>query len=346
MPGSSSAAKILVTGGAGYVGSHAVRALSDAGYDVVVLDDLSTGFSFAVSDANLVVGDVGDPEILQTLFGQHRFLAVLHFAGHIWVGESIRDPAKYYRNNVASALNLFETAARHHVPHLVLSSTAAVYGEPRATRLKESLPLAPTTPYGASKMMAERLLADIAASSGMTFAILRYFNVAGADPASRIGEATPDNRHIIKIACEAALGLRPGMQLNGTDYPTDDGTCIRDYLHVDDLAMAHLDALRYLKNGGSSTICNCGYGRGLSNRQIIEMVKEVSGVDFDVREGPRRVGDPAHLVACNDRIKNLLGWTPRYDDLRYIIETAWRWEGVWQERKLDMTDHVAFSRSA
>ncbi len=346
MTGDSSAAKILVTGGAGYVGSHAVRAFLEAGYDVLVLDNLSTGFSFATGDAELIVGDVGDPRVLEILFGRHRFQAVLHFAGHIWVSESIRNPAQYYRNNVTKALTLFETAAAHKVPHVILSSTAAVYGDPTADLLSEELPPAPTTPYGASKMMAERLLADIAAASGMTYAILRYFNVAGADPKARLGEATPDNRHLIKIACETALGLRQSMQLNGTDYPTADGSCIRDYLHVDDLANAHLDALRYLKNGGRSTICNCGYGRGWSNRKVIEMVKEVSGVDFDVQEGPRRQGDPAKLVASSDRIKALMGWTPHYDDLRVIVQTAWCWEKVWQERKLDMTDHVALCRSA
>jgi UDP-glucose 4-epimerase len=195
-------------------------------------------------------------------------------------------------------------------------------------------------------MMAERMLTDIAASSDMSFAILRYFNVAGADPEASIGEATPDNQHIVKIACEAALGLRPGMQLNGTDYPTADGTCIRDYIHVEDLASAHLDALGYLRKGGQSTVCNCGYGRGQSNRQVIEMVKEVSGVDFHVKEGPRRAGDPARLIASNEKIKKLMGWEPRHDDLRHIIETAWRWEKVWQRKKREMTNHARPSRSA
>lgn len=338
--------KVLVTGGAGYIGSHVVKALIEVGHDVVVLDNLSTGFSFAVGEAELIVGDVGDDVALRRLFGKYRFDAVLHFAGHIWVDESIRKPAKYYSGNVANALKLFEAAAASQVPHIVFSSTAAVYGEPAANPLDETLPPLPTTPYGASKMMAERLLADIASASGMSYAILRYFNVAGADPAARIGEATLENKHIIKIACETALGLRPGMWLNGTDYPTADGSCIRDYIHVEDLARAHLDALRYLRNGGPSTICNCGYGHGRSNRQVIEMVKEVSGVDFDLQEGPRRPGDPAELIACNKKIKDLFGWTPRHDDLRYIVKTAWRWEKVWQQKKLEVTDHVALSLSA
>ena len=346
MAGQLSTTKILVTGGAGYIGSHAVKALLAAGHDVVVLDNLSTGFAFAVGNAELVVGDVGDRALLSRLFDRHRFEAVLHFAAHIWVGESVADPAKYYRNNVANALTLFEAAAKNRVPYLVFSSTAAVYGEPSADLLDESLPSAPINPYGASKVMAERLLTDIADVSGMTFAILRYFNVAGADPLAGIGEATPDNRHLVKIACEAALGIRPGMQLNGTDYPTPDGTCIRDYIHVEDLASAHVDALDYLRRGGSSTVCNCGYGRGLSNRQIIDMVKEVSGVDFEVREGPRRAGDPARLIAGNDKIKRVLGWQPEHDDLKHIIETAWRWEQAWQERKLETADHASRSRSA
>ena len=273
----TSTAKCLVTGGAGYIGSHVVKALTKAGCHVVVLDNLTTGFAWAVGDADLVVGDVGDRLVLEALFEDHDFDAVLHFAGHIWVGESVRNPAKYYQNNVTNALNLFEAAARHSVPHVVFSSTAAIYGEPGADLLTESLPSAPINPYGASKMMAERILADIAAASDMTFCILRYFNVAGADPEAKIGEATPDNQHIIKIACETALGLRPAMHLHGTDYPTPDGTCVRDYIHVEDLARAHLDALDYLREGGQSTICNCGYGYGRSNRQVIEMVKEVSG---------------------------------------------------------------------
>lgn len=325
--------KLLVVGGAGYIGSHVVKALIEVGEEVVVFDNLSTGFAWAVEHAELIVGDLGDREALDNLFAQHAFETVLHFAGHIWVGESTRNPAKYYRNNVANAINLFEIAARHHVRHVIFSSTAAVYGEPDLELLDESMPLAPTNPYGASKMMAERLLADITGAAGMTYSILRYFNVAGADPEGRIGEATPDNNHLVKIACETALGLRDGMAINGTDYPTPDGTCIRDYIHVEDLAAAHVAALGHLRLGHRSVVCNCGYGHGHSVREVIDMVKDVTGVDFKVGEGPRRPGDPPKLVAANARIKSLLGWQPRYDDLRVIVETAWRWEQALSGRR-------------
>ena len=330
---SAQRSKLLVTGGAGYIGSHVVKALIAHGEEVVVFDNLSTGFDWAVEDAELVVGDLGDRSALERLFAQHSFAAVLHFAANIWVGESVKNPARYYRNNVANALNLFETAAADSVPHVIFSSTAAVYGEPEADLLDETLPTAPINPYGASKMMAERLLADIAGTAGSTYAILRYFNVAGADLDGRIGEATPDNNHLVKIACETALGLRDAMSINGTDYPTQDGTCIRDYIHVVDLAAAHVAALDHLRQGRPSTICNCGYGYGLSVRQVIDMVKEVSGADFEVREGPRRPGDPPKLVASNAKIRALLDWRPRHDDLRTIVETAWRWEQTLQDRR-------------
>ena len=338
--------KLLVTGGAGYIGSHAVKALTARGEEVVVFDNLSTGFAWAVENAELVVGNLGDRSALETLFARHGFTAVLHFAANIWVGESVADPVKYYRNNVTNALNLFEKAAQHGVPHVIFSSTAAVYGEPGADLLDETLPAAPINPYGASKMMAERLLSDIAEAAGSTYAILRYFNVAGADPEGRIGEATPDNNHLVKIACETALGLRDRMSINGTDYPTEDGTCIRDYIHVEDLAAAHVAALDHLRGGGRSTICNCGYGHGLSVRAIIDMVKDVSGVDFEVRDGPRRPGDPARLIADSAKIRSLLDWQPRYDDLRLIIETAWRWEHVLQKRRLAVPEPTSLGHSA
>ncbi len=325
--------KVLVVGGAGYIGSHTVKALIETGRDVLVFDNLSTGHRWAVGDAELIVGDLADADRLEQLFTEHRFDAVLHFAAHIWVGESTANPIKYYRNNVAASLNLFERVARHEVPHLVFSSTAAVYGEPDVSLLDETLPSAPINPYGASKMMAERMLADMAVVSGASYAVLRYFNVAGADPNGRIGEATPDNSHLVKVACETAFGLRPGMQINGTDYPTPDGTCIRDYIHVEDLAWAHVKALDYLEAGGKSTVLNCGYGHGQSVRQVLNMVKDVSGSDFLVKEGPRRPGDPPMLVADNTKIKRALCWEPRHDDLRYIIETAWNWEQIWQERR-------------
>jgi UDP-glucose 4-epimerase len=317
---------VLVTGGAGYIGSHVVRLLRAAGYQPVAYDNLSSGHPWAVLDAELVVADLAESARLAALFEQRRFAAVLHFAAHVSVEESVRDPAKYYRNNTLNALGLFELAARHGVASLVFSSTAAVYGEPRTACVDETAPLAPINPYGASKMMAERMLQDLARATGLRYAILRYFNVAGADPEARIGQATPGSGHLIKVACATALGQRPHMLIHGTDYPTPDGTCVRDYIHVDDLAQAHLDALDYLARGGASTVLNCGYGHGHSVREVIEAVRKASGVDFRVEEGPRRAGDPSALVASNRRIGEVLGWRPRHDDLDYIVRTAWRWE--------------------
>jgi UDP-glucose 4-epimerase len=319
---------ILVTGGAGYIGSHAVRLLRSAGYPVVAYDNLSTGHAWAVLDAELVVGDLAEQARLTALFDQRRFGAVLHFAAHIAVEESVREPAKYYRNNTLGALGLFELSVRHRVSSLVFSSTAAVYGEPQTAPVDESAPLAPINPYGASKVMAERMLEDIARAAGLRYAILRYFNVAGANPEAQIGQATPGSAHLIKVACATALGQRSHMVINGTDYPTPDGTCVRDYIHVDDLAQAHLDALDHLERGGASTVLNCGYGQGHSVREVIEAVRRVSGVEFPVEEGPRRPGDPAALVASNRKICEVLGWRPRHDDLDYIVGTAWRWEAT------------------
>lgn len=318
--------RVLVTGGAGYVGSHVVRCLVAADHEVTVYDNLSTGHRWAVLDAELVVGDLADLDMLDALCAQRRFDAILHFAAHIWVGESVRAPAKYYRNNVVNALGLFDLAARHGVRSLVFSSSAAVYGEPETPLIEETMPLAPINPYGRSKMMAEQLLMDLAAAANMRYAILRYFNVAGADPEGRIGEATPDNSHLIKVACETAAGLRSGMKINGIDYPTPDGTCVRDYVHVTDLAEAHLAAMGYLQDGGASTILNCGYGRGYGVRTVIDAVRRRSGVDFPVEIGERRPGDPAVLVASNAKIRAELGWRPRYDDLDFIVQTAWAWE--------------------
>jgi UDP-glucose 4-epimerase len=322
----SSRRPVLVTGGAGYVGSHVVRLLRSAGYPVVAYDDLSTGHPWAVLDAELVVGGLAEHARLAALFDERAFGAVLHFAAHVAVEESMREPAKYYRNNAVGALGLFELSARHGVSSLVFSSTAAVYGEPETACVEESARLVPINPYGASKMMAERMLEDIARAAGLRYAILRYFNVAGADPEARIGQATPGSTHLIKVACATALGQRSHMHIHGTDYPTPDGTCVRDYIHVDDLARAHLAALDYLEGGGASTVLNCGYGHGHSVREVIEAVRRVSGVDFPVEEGPRRPGDPSALVASNRKIGDVLGWRPRYDDLDYIVGTAWRWE--------------------
>ncbi len=317
--------RVLVTGGAGYIGSFVVRQLLDAGHAVTVYDNLYAGNRWAAQEAELVVADMGDRERLDAVLGA-GFDAVVHCAAHIWVGESVRDPAKYYWNNTAGAVALFDGCARHGVRHVVFSSTAAVYGEPDLPLISETTPLAPINPYGASKMMAERVLADVAAAHGLTHATLRYFNVAGADADARIGEATPDNSHLVKVACETAAGLRPGMRINGTDYPTPDGTCVRDYVHVDDLAGAHLLALEHLAGGGGSLVLNCGYGHGFSVREVLEAVRRASGVEFPIAEGPRRPGDPPVLVADPARIREVLGWRPRHDDLDYIVATAWRWE--------------------
>jgi UDP-glucose 4-epimerase len=317
---------VLVTGGAGYIGSFVVRHLLEAGHRPVVYDSLYAGHRWAAQEAELVVGDLADRDKLDELLAARGFAAVVHCAAHIWVGESVREPAKYYANNTGNAIRLFDLCARHGVRNVVFSSTAAVYGEPGVALLDESLPKAPINPYGASKAMSERVLADIAGAAGLHHATLRYFNVAGADADARIGEATPDNAHLIKVACEAALGLRPGMRINGTDYPTPDGTCVRDYVHVDDLARAHLLALHHLADGGSSFVANCGYGHGFSVREVLDTARRVTGVAFPIEEGPRRPGDPPVLVADSRRIQALLGWAPRHDDLDYIVDTAWRWE--------------------
>ena len=325
--------RVLVTGGCGYVGSFVVRHLLDAGHRPTIVDNLFSGHRWAAQEAELVELDLGERARLAELLAERRFDAVVHCAAHIWVGESVREPVRYYANNTGNAIGLFGLCAAAGVPTLVFSSTAAVYGEPGVSLLDESLPTAPINPYGASKAMSERVLQDIAAASGMRYGILRYFNVAGADPDARIGEATPDNAHLIKLACEAAAGLRPGMAIHGTDYPTPDGTCIRDYLHVDDLARAHVMALEHLAAGGDSLVANCGYGHGFSVREVLDTVRRVTGVPFPITPGPRRPGDPAALVADSSRLRTLLGWSPRHDDLDYIVGTAWGWEQALQRRQ-------------
>ena len=326
MTRASRSLRILVTGGAGYIGSHIVRDLAAAGHAVTALDNLYSGHRWAVLGAELVEADLGDRARLESVLGDSGFDAVVHCAGHIWVGESVANPGKYYFNNAANAFRLFDLCAQYGIRHVVFSSTAAVYGQPDVAVIDEDQPLAPINPYGASKLMAERALQDIAAASGMRFAILRYFNVAGADAAARIGEATPDNSHLIKVALETAAGRRSGMQVNGTDYPTPDGTCIRDYVHVDDLAAAHVQALDHLADGGDSLIANCGYGRGYSVRQVLDAVERITGVALPLRLGERRPGDPAILVADNRRIRERLGWQPRHADLDTIVASAWRFE--------------------
>ncbi|MGH8224754.1 MAG: UDP-glucose 4-epimerase GalE [Gammaproteobacteria bacterium] len=319
--------KLLVPGGAGYIGSHVTRQLGEAGHEVVVFDNLSTGKAHAVIGAELVVGDLADGALLDALFARHAFDAVLHFAASIVVPESVADPLKYYANNTRNMINLLERVEHHGTPHFVFSSTAAVYGVPDVERVDEQTPLAPINPYGASKMMSERILADLSrAHPALRHVALRYFNVAGADPEARIGQETPEATHLIKVACQAALGQRDGVDIFGTDYATPDGTCIRDYIHVEDLARAHLDALEYLVAGGESTVLNCGYGRGASVREVLDVAQRVSGMDFPLREAGRRAGDPPRLVAANERIREVLGWQPRLDKLETIVAHAWAWE--------------------
>lgn len=318
--------RLLVTGGAGYIGSHVTRLLGEAGHEVVVLDNLSTGFRQAVLSGELVVGDLCDTALLDRLFRQHRFEGVLHFAANIVVPESVANPLKYYRNNSFNVLNLLEVMQKHEPRYLIFSSTAAVYGMPQSALVSEESPLQPINPYGASKMVSERMIIDHAAVSGLRHVILRYFNVAGADPGGRIGQSTPAATHLIKVAAQTALGLRPALQIFGTDYPTPDGTCIRDYIHVEDLASAHLAALDHLAAGGASELLNCGYGHGLSVREVVESVKQVTGVDFTVQTSDRRPGDPAQLAADNRRILATLDWRPRHDDLETIVTSAVDWE--------------------
>ncbi|MCG7199408.1 UDP-glucose 4-epimerase GalE [Marinobacter pelagius] len=325
--------KVLVTGGAGYIGSHVVRQLAEAGHDIVVYDNLSTGYRWAVTAGELVVGDLADEAAIDRLFSEHRFEAVLHFAAHIVVPESVANPLKYYSNNTRNTLNLLKAMERYQVPYMVFSSTAAVYGMPEQQVLTEDLPLAPINPYGASKMMSERMIMDLAAASSLNYVILRYFNVAGANPDGLLGQATPEATHLIKVACECVTGQRDGMSVFGTDYETRDGTCIRDYIHVEDLAKAHVMALDYMAKGGDSKVLNCGYGRGFTVREVIDVVKQVSGVDFPVTETGRRAGDPAALMADNTLIRGTLGWQPDHDDLETIVRTALDWEAIWQRKK-------------
>lgn len=318
--------KVLVTGGAGYIGSHIVSALGEKGDDVVVYDNLSYGHRWAVLSGKLTEGDLADRGRLDDVFRQERFDAVIHMSAFIVVDESIRDPLKYYRNNFINALNLFETCLEHQVHTCIFSSTAAVYGIPETVPVTEETPLQPINPYGASKRMVERVLHDLSISSPFRYISLRYFNVAGADRLARIGQARKDATHLITVALRTALGTRECLDVFGTDYSTPDGTCIRDYIHVDDLADAHLLALEHLRNGNRSGTYNCGYGRGYSVQEVISRVKQVTGIDFPVRYVGRRPGDPPALVADATKIRKDLGWIPKYDDLDYIIRTAWEWE--------------------
>ncbi|MFV0297373.1 MAG: UDP-glucose 4-epimerase GalE [Hyphomicrobiaceae bacterium] len=318
---------ILVTGGAGYIGSHMVLELVDAGEDVVVLDNMSTGFEWAVAKpAELVVGDVGDLDLVNRVLAERENEAIIHFAGSIIVPESVSNPLMYYNNNTVKSRGLIESAVSAGVKAFIFSSTAAVYGNPEENPVTETAVLNPMSPYGWSKLMTEIMLRDTAAAHDFRYVALRYFNVAGADPKGRSGQSTPKATHLIKVACETALGKRGHMEVFGTDYPTRDGTCIRDFIHVKDLARAHVAALTHLRNGGEAQVFNCGYSKGYSVLEVIDAVKRVAKTDLDVRLSPRRAGDPAAIVAASAKIREQLGWVPQHDDLDTIVAQALAWE--------------------
>jgi UDP-glucose 4-epimerase len=317
---------VLITGGAGYIGGHVVLAFMDSGEIPVVLDDLSNGSRNAIpSKVPFFVGDVGDTSLVLRILETHKIDAILHFAAKIVVPESMADPLGYYLNNTAKTRALLEAAVTGNVRHFVFSSTAAIYGNPNQTPVSEEAVPAPLSPYGMSKLMSELMLRDVGAAYDLRYVILRYFNVAGADSAGRHGQSTPNATHLIKVAIETALGRRPFMNIFGSDYATPDGTCVRDYIHVSDLACAHLVALDYLQRGGVSRTLNCGYGRGYSVREVVDAVRTIAGADFDVRQASRRAGDPASIVASNNQLMRL-GWKPELDDLSVIVQHALAWE--------------------
>ena len=319
--------KILVTGGAGYIGSHVVKLLGQAGHDLVIFDNLSTGRRESVLFGELIVGDLKDTALLDQLFKDKKFEAVLHFAGSIVVPESVENPLAYYQNNTLNSYSLLKMCETHKVNKLIFSSTAAVYGLPETGKADEQTALNPMNPYGRSKLMTEMMLQDLHhARPEFNFVALRYFNVSGADIDGKIGQCFPGATHLIKVTCETALGKRPEISVFGQDYPTRDGTCIRDFIHVQDLAQAHVLALDFLMKNKQSHILNCGYGQGTTVNEVIAKVKEVSGVNFKVRMVPRRAGDPAEVVAISDKIKSVLGWTPQFNDLHLIVKTALEWE--------------------
>ncbi len=327
---------VLVTGGAGYIGSHMVLELLEAGESVIVLDNLSTGYDWAVpKGAPLIVGDTGDQALVTKLLREHGVESIIHFAASIVVPDSVRDPLAYYRNNTVNSRALIECAVNNGVQHFIFSSTAAVYGNPVQIPVREDSPTAPISPYGWSKLMSEIMLRDASRAHALRHVVLRYFNVAGADPQGRSGQTAKAATHLIKVAAETALGLRPKIEVFGTVYPTPDGTCVRDYIHVCDLVRAHSNALRYLRAGGQSQTLNCGYGHGFSVFEVVDMVKRVSGVDFTVDIGPRRAGDPASIVANSQQARATLGWEPRFDDLSTIVANALAWERALITRGLE-----------
>lgn len=328
---------ILVTGGAGYIGSHVVRQLGQADEHVVTLDNLSTGFREAVTAGDLVIGDTGDAGLLDKIFADHDIDTVLHFAAHTIVPESVADPLKYYGNNTASSRTLLEACAKNDVKHFVFSSTAAVYGIPPDGKASEATVTKPINPYGTSKLMTEWMLRDLAVAGGPGYVSLRYFNVAGCEPTGTIGQSTPNATLLVKVACEAAVGLRSCIKVFGTDYPTPDGTGLRDYIHVEDLATAHLNALDYLRDKGKPVTLNCGYGHGYSVREVLNAVEKANAAPLVIREEPRRAGDPPVLIAVADKIRKVLGWEPQFDDLDTIVRTSLAWE-----RKIAARDPGAY----
>ena len=318
---------VLVTGGAGYIGSHVALALLETGRRVVIADNLVTGRRELVPDAaKFVETDIADVDRMSSLMREHQCRAILHFAGSTVVPESVENPLKYYGNNTCASRNLLQVALSEGVERFIFSSTAAVYGNPERLPVDETVSLSPVSPYGKSKLMTEHMLQDVAAASGLRYVALRYFNVAGADPEGRSGQSTPNATHLIKAACEVACGTRKSITIFGDDYDTPDGTGVRDYIHVSDLATAHVAALDYLVEGGESGAMNCGYGRGYSVKAVLDTLRAVSGIDFQVETGPRRAGDIGEIYAATNRIRERLGWVPLHDDLKEIVRSAYAWE--------------------
>jgi UDP-glucose 4-epimerase len=317
---------VLVTGGAGYIGSHVVKALGENGFTVLVYDNLSKGHRDAVLYGKLVVGDLADTKLLDHTIKEFRPDAVMHFAAFIEVGESVKEPLKYYQNNLSNTINLLKVMTENRAQHFIFSSSAAVYGSPEKVPITEDEKINPINPYGQSKVIVEQVLRDLSAATDFQHVSLRYFNAAGADPAGRIGERHSPESHLIPLTLKAAKGERQSIKVYGTDYPTPDGTCIRDYIHIEDLADAHLLALKYLLDNGTGDFFNCGYGHGYSVKEVIDTARKVTGMSFAVQETGRRAGDPPVLVADSSKLKQKLNWKPKFDSLDYIIKTAWEWE--------------------
>ncbi|AFT67536.1 MULTISPECIES: UDP-glucose 4-epimerase GalE [Cycloclasticus] len=320
------AKSILVTGGAGYIGSHVVKLLGERGENIIILDDLSTGFEHSILYGKFIQGNTGDKKLVDRILQQHNIDSVLHFAAHTIVPESVENPLKYYENNTCCTRNLLECCSKAGIKNIIFSSTAAVYGELETGFASEETPTAPINPYGSSKLMSEQMIRDLSKATELNHVILRYFNVAGSDPDGKIGQSTKNATLLIKVAAEVAVGKREKLFVFGTDYPTPDGTGIRDYIHVSDLAEAHINALDYLRNNGESTTLNCGYGHGFSVKEVINAINEEHGVPICVEEMPRRAGDPPELISVAEKIRQTIGWQPQYDDLNLIVKTSLAWE--------------------